>query len=1178
MRSVLVLITLCAALKLDASAQGGKVEAPSLFTERFSPAQYDAHNQNWAVLQDDRGVVYVGNTSGVLEYDGRTWRTVTSEVEHVRSLARDESGVIFVGGRGEIGWLVPDSMGVLRYESLIHHLPLDARDFVDVWTTHATSDGVYFQSFGQIMRWADGRFHVWNTSNRYHKAFEVRDRFYVREEGVGLLATVGDELKLTPGGERFAETKVDALLSHSGDILVLTRDEGFLLRNGQTQEYEFVQSEVDNYLRVHRPYSAVAIPVAGGRSQYAISTIGGGVAVIDEEGQLVRTLREKARLETDDLVLDVYPDTQGGLWLALNNGIVRVAVPSPVSHFGRDLGLEGVVSGAGRVEGELYAATAVGLFRLEPDAVQFRAVGGLDPFDPQVWDLDATGGKDALVAASSGVYALTAGRLRLVRPGISFAVHRPAAKPDVAYVGTKTDLLRFVRAQGTWRFDRIELANAGEVRSITEDDRGALWLSTREGALIRHHPSERSHERFTDDERIPEGYKEVALLDRQLVLVSSEGEVAVLRTSDRTSLDARAEMIQRRLDEMGSGPVSIHAAGGDRLVVARGTRVKVLYFDEDRVRDVTPSVLFRVPSVVRTVVAEADGQIWLGTDEGLLRYDPSVPDRLTSSYAALVRGVSFGERQAFGGTYWDGEATLTPQPGFSLEAAFEDRDIRVTYAAPSFNLGALTEYQVRLDGYSEAWTEWSQTAFKEYTNLSEGSYVFRVRARNAQGIVSEEGVVRFEILPPWYRTWWAYASYALLGIAFVWFVSAWRVREHRHRLAVQKARSARLRRLNDRLQLTNESLRASDRLKDDLLANTSHELRTPLTAVLGFSEMLLESHDPEARDLAEGIQRGGERLLNTVNGLLDMFKLQSGTLKLMPEEVDAAALVRGTVGLLQPLAADRQLDLRVHPADLLLPARLDRDALDRIVTNLVGNALKFTNEGGVTVTVDADSEHVTLSVVDSGIGIPEEFLPNLFTPFEQASTGVARTHEGTGLGLAIVHQLVRLMGGEMNVDSQEGVGTMFQVQIPRWASPRADVVGTAAALASPSRAGGSLLTIGLGPDDGRCLRLWVDPKGTLCETDTIGRALREMRQEAFDVVLLHPEDGETDRKRTRLIRRVPGYDHIPLIRVGGGPLPAKELLARGFTHQLDAPIQDDELTTLLESLLMQLELAMVTSV
>ena len=747
----------------------------------------------------------------------------------------------------------------------------------------------------------------------------------------------------------------------------------------------------------------------------------------------------------------------------------------------------------------------------------------------------------------------------------------------MAYVGTKTDLLRFTRGPGAWRFDRVELAGAGEIRSITEDDRGALWLSTREGDLIRHDPSSGAHERYGEAEGVPKGYVEVSLLGRQLVVVSSEGDVAVMRTSDRTLSSARADMIQRRLDEMGSGPVTIDAAGPDRLVVARGTRVKVLHIDGDDVQDVTPSVLFRVPSVIRTVVSEPDGQIWLGTDDGLLRYDPTVPDRLTSPYSALVRSVSLGDRRAFGGTYWDGEATLAPPPGFSLEAAFKDRDIRLTYAAPSFNLSELTEYQVRLDGYSSTWTEWSQTAFKEYTNLSEGSYVFRVRARNAQGIVSEEGVVRFEILPPWYRTWWAYTVYTLLGLTLVWGASAWRVREHRRRLAVQKARSSRLHRLNDRLQLTNESLRASDKLKDDLLANTSHELRTPLTAVLGFSEMLLDSPDEEARDLAEGIQRGGERLLNTVNGLLDMFKLQSGTLELMPEEVDAAALVRGTVGLLQPLAADRKLDLRVHPADLLLPARLDRDALERIVTNLVGNALKFTNEGGVTVTVDADAEFVTLSIVDSGIGIPEEFLPNLFTPFEQASTGVARTHEGTGLGLAIVHQLVGLMGGEMSVDSKVGVGTMFQVRVPRWATPRAGSVEAVLAQTSPSRARGSLLTIGLAPEDGRTLGVWMDPKGTLCETDTVGRALREMRQEAFDIVLLQAEDGDADGTRTRLVRRVPGYEYVPLIRVGGEPLPPDELRARGFTHQLETPIHDDELTTLLESLLMHLELALVAS-
>ncbi|MEO0558973.1 MAG: HAMP domain-containing sensor histidine kinase [Bacteroidota bacterium] len=396
----------------------------------------------------------------------------------------------------------------------------------------------------------------------------------------------------------------------------------------------------------------------------------------------------------------------------------------------------------------------------------------------------------------------------------------------------------------------------------------------------------------------------------------------------------------------------------------------------------------------------------------------------------------------------------------------------------------------------------------------------------------------------------------LILVAGLWVTTAWRQHSDGKRRAVENARSERLRRLNDRLRLTNESLRESDKIKDDLLATTSHELRTPLTAILGFSEMLLDVPDSEARALAMRIQRGGQRLRNTVNGLLDMFKLQSGTLELVPEHIDVASQVRSIVGMLRPLAEERGLDLRVHPADLALPAHLDRDALERIVTNLVANALKFTTEGGVAVTVDATPEIVTVAVTDSGIGIAAEDVPSLFLPFTQASMGSERTHEGTGLGLAIVRQLVDLMGGEIHVESRVGVGTRIRVEFPRWASLPVSGGAPIHAPPSPALAGGKVFTLELPLDEVRVLLGHVGATGEVFAADTLPAGVEELQQSAYDAVFVGASDARTERKRTRRIRRIPGYSRTPLIRVGGGALDAATLQRHGFTHQISVPLRE----------------------
>ncbi len=249
------------------------------------------------------------------------------------------------------------------------------------------------------------------------------------------------------------------------------------------------------------------------------------------------------------------------------------------------------------------------------------------------------------------------------------------------------------------------------------------------------------------------------------------------------------------------------------------------------------------------------------------------------------------------------------------------------------------------------------------------------------------------------------------------------------------------------------------RAKSAFLASMSHEIRTPLTAVIGFAEILRDEVDASSVDLVERIESGGHRLLSTLNSVLDLAQLDAGGHAIRPAPLDAADRVRESVALLRPLAAKAGLRLDVEAPDAA-PAVLDAGALDRVLINLIGNAIKFTERGGVTVALDADADDLTLRVVDTGVGIDDAFLPELFAEFRQQSEGDDRTHEGSGLGLAITQRLVELMGGQIEVESERGVGTTFTVVVPRgsWAgdgAPAQDAAPPdyAAATASPIASG-----------------------------------------------------------------------------------------------------------------------------
>ena len=223
---------------------------------------------------------------------------------------------------------------------------------------------------------------------------------------------------------------------------------------------------------------------------------------------------------------------------------------------------------------------------------------------------------------------------------------------------------------------------------------------------------------------------------------------------------------------------------------------------------------------------------------------------------------------------------------------------------------------------------------------------------------------------------------------------------------------------------------AAAALKSSILANMSHEIRTPLTAVIGFARLLRDELEGAHDDLLEPIEMGGERLLATLNSVLDFAQFEAGEVTLETAPLDLTAEARSIAALFGPRAEEAGLAFSVDAPAAPVYALASRGAASRALTNLVSNAIKFTREGAVSVRVREASGAAEVSVTDTGQGIAEEFLPDLFEPFRQESSGNARRHEGSGLGLAITQRLVLAMDGSISVDSVPGEGTTFTVRLP----------------------------------------------------------------------------------------------------------------------------------------------------
>lgn len=356
------------------------------------------------------------------------------------------------------------------------------------------------------------------------------------------------------------------------------------------------------------------------------------------------------------------------------------------------------------------------------------------------------------------------------------------------------------------------------------------------------------------------------------------------------------------------------------------------------------------------------------------------------------------------------------------------------------------------------------------------------------------------------------------------------------------------------------------RLKSAFLANISHEIRTPLTSILGFASLLAEEVSDAQREFVCYIDRSGQRLLDTLNAMIDLSLIEAGSLDLHPQTVDLCQLAESVVDRMYAQAADKGLHLRFQADAPHVLLYLDAAFMERILQKLIDNAIKFTERGYVTVGVHRQPGHVEIRVEDTGIGIGESFLPHLFEAFKQESTGNARSHEGTGLGLALTKRLVDLLGGTIRVETQKGKGSTFTVAFPQ-------VERTSSAL--PKRPGERRRGQAFGAEF-QAHALIVDPSpftqsyvslllGTWCAW-TVAKdertALYLLRRQHFDLVLLNIDFLESAGLETmERLRRASGDHPASVIAMTATPSAGEQgiIIDAGFDGYIGLPFTQQAL-------------------
>ncbi len=792
MKNIFLLISVLFIVNINTLAQVNKDGLPLLV--KYTDKDYGESGQVWAITQDRRGIMYFGCNLGVKTFDGKNWKTYNNPNSTIiKSLAVDKSGLVFYGAESDFGVLLPDSLGKLNFYSLFlnYYKKNPEFDFSSVWKTLIAGNRIYFQSFEKVFYTElplkiDKYNNLLNKINfikpeksTFHLSFSVNNQFYIREWEKGLSVVKDDKAILIPGGEQFAFERIYGMLPYDGTkILIITRSMGLFIYDTQKKSDAISKFTTENDLLISEssPYTADML----NDETIALGTFNNGIIILNKSGKIIKHLTEKTGLP-QHYIYSIFSNSDkdgGALWFSNDDdGIYRADFTGPFTTWNEYTGLEGPpYFDALRFNNLLYLISGSAVYYLAENDLNksFVKIGdALQAWDLMEFDVPGSNEKKLLLGTAEGIYEVSEKEIKLVvEMQQAFKLYQSAKDSSLLYVGTTgLNLVRYDK--GSWINEGKHDSIHQEVRSIYEN-KNFLALGSTVGITII--------DDFYDKSKIDiDSTKGLPMQGRDYNLTEYNGKVLIVSESGLYTINEKTFEVEplrdfgNQLTEEHLGIFNFKNFNKEYWMSVYETNADNLNFNLIKFNlnksvgkdSVFSKILPQKPSYL--IYFDGD-YTWVGNEKGLFKYNRTIQKNYSESFNTIITKVSTAfDSVLFNGNYieYNGNipsVVLEQKPENQPILSYKYNAITFEWASPFFEKSEETVYSYRLSGETEAWSKWDKKNDTRYTNLHEGTYIFEVKAKNIYNIESPIARFSFEVLPPWYRTVWAYISFLIMAV------------------------------------------------------------------------------------------------------------------------------------------------------------------------------------------------------------------------------------------------------------------------------------------------------------------------------------------------------------------------------------------------------------------------------